>query len=83
MSNTGSNKKSSLGRGLAALLENSNTDITNKYAGEAPVAATVGNVAKLKISQLVLLVYFLPMTKTDNLHDLVSLLTEYRKLSLQ
>lgn len=52
MSNNNPNKKSSLGRGLSALLESNNTDITTKYAGEAPAANTVGSVAKLKISQI-------------------------------
>lgn len=43
-------KKSALGRGLGALLENSKTDITTRQAGsQAPVANTVST---LKISQI-------------------------------
>ena len=44
-----SNKKQSLGRGLSALLENVNTDITSRDPGEAKV---VGAVANMEIKQI-------------------------------
>jgi ParB family chromosome partitioning protein len=43
------NKKSALGRGLSALLENSNTDITSKKSSEN---AVVGSVAQIPIEQI-------------------------------
>ncbi len=43
-------KKSSLGRGLGALLENAKTDITTKETGEG--AVVVGTVALLKVSSI-------------------------------
>lgn len=45
-------KKKALGRGLSALLENSQTDVTNRItASDNPVL--VGSVAKLQVSQIV------------------------------
>lgn len=43
------NKKSALGRGLSALLENSNTDITSKKGNESVV---VGSIAQIPIDQI-------------------------------
>ena len=45
-----STKKSALGRGLGALLENAKTDITTKESGET--AAVVGSVALIPIVQI-------------------------------
>jgi ParB family transcriptional regulator, chromosome partitioning protein len=45
-----STKKSSLGRGLGALLENAKTDITTKENGDAAIVA--GSVATLKIKNI-------------------------------
>lgn len=45
------NKKRALGRGLSALLENSNTDITTKNIGVAG-GQTVGSISSLMISQI-------------------------------
>lgn len=45
------NKKRALGRGLSALLENSNTDITTKNIGVAG-GQTVGSISSLAISQI-------------------------------
>lgn len=44
-------KKRALGRGLSALLENSNTDITTKNIGVAG-GQTVGSISSLSISQI-------------------------------
>ncbi len=45
------NKKRALGRGLSALLENADTDITSKYSGnETPVAGSVTEIAIASIS---------------------------------
>ncbi len=44
-------KKSSLGRGLGALLENAKTDITTRQGADA--SPVVGSVATLKISEIV------------------------------
>lgn len=45
-------KRSALGRGLSALLESNETDVTAKYTGDLPSSNTVGSVAKLRIEQI-------------------------------
>jgi ParB family transcriptional regulator, chromosome partitioning protein len=45
------NKRSALGRGLSALLESNDTDVTASYTGSLSSAA-VGTVAKLRIDQI-------------------------------
>ena len=46
-----STKRNALGKGLSALLENANTDITsNRIPGE--VAAVVGNVSNIPLKQI-------------------------------
>lgn len=46
-------KKGALGRGLGALLESNETDITSRYKGDLPSSANVGSVGKLRIDQIV------------------------------
>lgn len=46
-------KKGALGRGLSALLESNETDITAKYKGDLPSSTNVGSVGKLRIDQIV------------------------------
>lgn len=48
-----STKKRGLGKGLSALLENSETDITSKYTGVEPESTTVvGAISEISISQI-------------------------------
>ena len=49
MTTNQNNKKSALGRGLSALLENSNTDITSKKGNES---AVVGSIALIPMDQI-------------------------------
>ncbi|MEQ1732419.1 MAG: ParB/RepB/Spo0J family partition protein [Bacteroidia bacterium] len=46
-------KKSAMGRGLSALLESNETDITQRYTGDLPSSTTAGSVANLRIDQIV------------------------------
>jgi len=46
-----SNKRNALGKGLSALLENANTDITSKYDGEGK-EIVVGAIANLAVSKI-------------------------------
>ncbi len=47
-----STKKRGLGKGLSALLENSDTDITSRYSGEGTNQRLVGAVTDLRIGQI-------------------------------
>jgi ParB family transcriptional regulator, chromosome partitioning protein len=46
-------KKNAMGRGLSALLESNETDITQRYKGDLPNSTTAGSVANLRIDQIV------------------------------
>ena len=68
------NKRNALGKGLSALLENANTDITSSNKNETPVAGSVSNI---KISQIVTNP-FQPRTdfETQSLLDLANSIKE-------
>ncbi len=42
-----------MGRGLSALLESNETDITQRYKGDLPQSANAGSIGNLKIEQIV------------------------------
>lgn len=47
----GNKKKKGLGKGLSALLEDSSTDITNRYSGNGP-DKVVGNIARIELDRI-------------------------------
>jgi len=47
-----SNKRTALGKGLSALLENSDTDVTTKSGGMNNTGSVLGGVAQIPLDQI-------------------------------